>query len=306
MDDIQQDPEILDEEDTKKLRERKEKYGKYQRVIKAIGSEGVNTIPALTKVAYENDVIKKGSENEPPYVAMNKLLETFITEFWDEKVFLIFDDFDILLQEENKLFIEELKNLMTSSGVCSMIILHTENFQNLSRNQNEIVYKDAFCFEVLPLTIGELKDCIRRRLLYYSSESVRKFDHPPIPQELQPFSEDAVEYIANISKGNIGTFIEKLKEAIKFANDKHASSVSLELAKMSIDAAIRIPIDLSTTEKQVMEYIKERKGVTIQNVAYYLGKGRITAYFILKELLYSKGLLVKNRRKREMIYSLKV
>lgn len=295
-----------DERDTNtaEIKERKKKREQYDKIITALGSVKPPTIKALLDLSETRDLLKP-NENESPSSLQSRLLESFITDIEKCKICLIFDDWEILLNDpESKPILQEIKNIMKLKDVFSLIIMYTDTFKKLQVENDEFVIKDAFSLEVLPLIRGELKDLIRRRIGFYGTKQIKDFPEPPTASELAPFSEDAVNLIADRVNGNPLSFIRRLKEAISLANEKGLRMVTEELANIIINRNVKISSTLTTIQKQIMEFIKVKREVTIQDVTNFQGKTRIAAFATLNNL-YKLKILDKKRRGKNTFYFIK-
>ena len=82
--------------------------------------------------------------------------------------------------------------------------------------------------------------------------------------------------------------------------------ITEELAKETINEAAPLVLNHHLTPKQqrILDYIKDHKEVTIDDIKNLETTSNISAFFVLRDL-YDQGFLEKRRKGRNMIYSLK-
>ncbi len=266
-----------------------------------------NTIAKITESAIKHNVIEK-KEGATLFSYEVTLLEELCKNF-KKHILFVFDDFEVLRQEDNKLALQELKNILSSMTskqgfkIFSMFILYTDTLKLLISKNDDII-KDGVGIEVLLATNGELKKMLWERILKYKLDR-RDFESTPnYLIELQPFTEAAVDMCARNVSGNPLAFINILKEGVALANERKYSNVTEEIITVILDRKTVIPSDLSITEKQILEYIKGKGQVTIDEIKAFQGKTKVAAFYTLNSL-YKKDILIKDRKGKLMLYSIK-
>ena len=254
------------------------------------------TTKEILDEAVKLSIIEKNDDN-----AYIKLVEELVTRLKKHKIGLVFDDFELLLNDDTKQLLQELRALLKVKDVFSILVMYTETLNSLVKNNEELI-KDASQVEILPLTTGELKDVLWRRIMLYVKD-VENFKEiaPDYKTDLLPFSEDATTFLADEARGNPLLFIKMLKESIALANERNIPDVNIGIAKAVVDARIKLPENLSIRDKQVLEFIKTKGEVSIDDVKIFLGKSRILA-FVALDKLYDLGILDKARRGRKVNY----
>ena len=232
-----------------------------------------------------------------------KFIYDSLKQLKEQKILLILDDFEILQKPESIVTLQKLKDIMSLDGIIPVMVMHTETFNKLNQQQDEIL-KDCSSIEILPLTVPELKELLIRRMFYFSGKEI-----PPDPlshstEMFSMFKGKTLDIIGEASRGNPLNFINFLKDTIALANEENEKSLNEEMAESVIFESIAVPENLSIIQKQVFELVKEKGKVTIEDVRKFHGKSRIAAFFILKGL-YELGLLDKKREGREVKYFIK-
>lgn len=232
-----------------------------------------------------------------------KFVQECIKRLHEQKIILVIDDFEILRRDENKIFLQKIKDLINAEGIIPLFVMYTDTFNDLKEKQDELL-KDYAALEVLPLTTPELKEMLIRRMFYFTDKDIPADPLSHSNEMFTMFKDRTLDIIGDASKGNPLKFIMLLKDTIALANEKNEKNLNEEMAKSIIFESISVPENLSTIQKQVFEFVKERGEVTIEDVKRFHGKSKIAAFFILKGL-YEIRLLDKKRQGREMKYFIK-
>lgn len=277
--------------------EHAKKYAKYSTLISTVLEKRNN----IKKEDLVSEAVKSNILEKIDSEAYLTLIEELVKKLKNHKIALILDDFEMLLQEENKTLLQEIKSLLKIKDLFSILIMHTETLKMLIRTQDELV-KDTSIVEILPLTRGELKELLWRRIMHFVKE-IKNFDNtnPDYNIDLYPFNEEAVNMLADATGGNPLVFIKTLKDAIGIATERSMPSITTEIAQAVIEKRTKTPENLTIKEKQVLEFIKSKGEVIIEDVKNFQGKSRIAAFFTLDDM-YKKKILDKKRRGREMHY----
>ena len=215
------------------------------------------------------------------------------------------DNVDQLLKFGGQI-LQQLMSMINIANWYPILVLQKKNFEELKNNNDEIL-KDAVYLEIPSLTIEECKEMLRKRILFYN-KNTKKLEEKSInyAEDLMPFAERAVEILAKFSNGNPLKFIGHLKQSYLKASDKNFMLITEELAKETINEAAPLVLNHHLTPKQqrILDYIKDHKEVTIDDIKNLETTSNISAFFVLRDL-YDQGFLEKRRKGRNMIYSLK-
>jgi hypothetical protein len=221
----------------------------------------------------------------------------------DVPLIITLDNIDQLLKFGRQT-LQQLMSMINLGNWYPILVLQTKNFEELKSNNDEIL-KDAVYLEMPPLTIEECKEILRKRILFYN-KNTKKPEEKSInyTEDLMPFAERAVEILAKFSNGNPLKFIGYLKQSYLKASDKNSMLITEGLAKETINEAVPLVLNYHLTPKQqrILDYIKDHKEVTIDDIKNLETTSNISAFFVLRDL-YDKGFLEKRRRGRNMIYS---
>lgn len=218
------------------------------------------------------------------------------------KVMVILDDTQKLV--EDKKLLQEVTDMVSLEGWFSIMIMHTSCFNELNENHNELI-KDAFFLNVPKLGVVECEELLRRRLFVSNKKRKDIQNASNYSKDLLPFKESAIETLARTTDGNPLIFIKYLKDAYLDAIETKAKLIDDEIILRVLKISSNAQITLTGIEKEVLEYIKSKEAVTIQEIAELRSTTRASAYFVLNDL-YTKKLINKQRKGREMLYFFKI
>ena len=219
---------------------------------------------------------------------------------YDDKarILVSFDDFHKILDDKLR---HQLLEVVNNEKWFSILIMHTSELNKLKSSQDEIV-KDAYIVEVPPLTLDNCKELLRLRILRSHHKYHEMGADPDYSKELMPFNESAVELLAKATGFNALNFVKILKKAYLEAEKLSSPVINQDIVLRMMN--VNVNLKMSPRERDVLNFIKSTGEARIQDIADLRNTSRISAYFILKNLL-DAGLLIKTRRKREMIYTIK-
>jgi predicted transcriptional regulator len=232
----------------------------------------------------------------------------FIKDLMNQKLpgyslMLVMDDFHRLLTDKNRPLYNEFLELIRSVKSFSILVTYTSTIMALREANDEIV-KDSASIQIASLTTEECKKLLRARLLYARDKEDEDIDKiPDYSEDLKPFSESAVEILANTTNCIPLDFIRILKKAKVSAESYGSSIINDEVVFKMLNMNMSL-LNLNSSQKQVLEYIQNKKEVTIKEIAETISKTEVYAYIILNRLL-ELGFVEKKRAGRRMIYSFK-
>ena len=238
-------------------------------------------------------------EQTTPAEILKMLMEEQLKGYF---LLLILDDFHKVLAEKTKAFLQEFLQVTKIMKCFSVIVMYTNDFSKLKESNDELT-KDAFIIEVPPLTIKGCKELLRRRLLIGREKESEIDKEPNYPNELLPFSESATEALANAAGGVPLLFITLLKKAKTEAENMKEAGINDKVIFKLLNSNVS-EAQLTQLQKTVLDYIKSKKQVTIDEIAALINKTSAYAYYILKSL-YELNILEKRRQGKFMYYSLK-